>query len=279
MKLLKESREKQSRFYLSLLPVKLQCYFNRMKVSVSSRRSFRQYLLRGDFDYLEMFVNRQKVSIDVGTSNGQYALKLSAISRACLCIEPLQEFKAIGAILPGNCIFKSVAAGNHTGWSTLRIPLINDTPDYGQSTLSPENLLDGHQYIERQTEVCTIDQLVSEVFPDDPVGFIKIDVEGFEDAVLEGAVLTLKNHRPNLQVELHGNLKIKRVCDFLSTFGYRGLFFFENRIYDSSHFDAGIHRAPENEYNFLARQGLSFNPSKYICDFYFIPATSALVSG
>lgn len=221
---------------------------------------------------MEMFVDPNKVCIDIGTNNGQYAMKLATISKACLCLEPVRELAYVKKFLPSNCVHRSVAAGCTPGTAVLRIPKCNDRSDFAQSTLSHDNTLGGSPFDEQVVEVVTIDQLTSEVFPDEKVGFIKIDVEGFEDAVLEGASRTLEDNFPNLKIELHGNNKIEKVCNFLGHIGYRGLFFFEGKIHDEYLFDPELHRSYKNEYNWLKRHGLEFDPAKYVCDFFFVPS-------
>lgn len=52
----------------------------------------------------------------------------------------------------------------------------------------------------RQTQSVTVTRLDSQMW--DRVGFIKIDVEGYEKFVLEGAADTIKRCRPTLQLEI-----------------------------------------------------------------------------
>ena len=48
-----------------------------------------------------------------------------------------------------------------------------------------------------------------------PIGLIKIDVEGMEEAVVEGALETIRLHLPILSVELPNKTELKRVADLL----------------------------------------------------------------
>jgi FkbM family methyltransferase len=50
------------------------------------------------------------------------------------------------------------------------------------------------------------------------IDHIKIDVEGHEDKVLDGAEETIRTHRPTIYLEVHGNGR--RVRDRLERFGY-----------------------------------------------------------
>jgi FkbM family methyltransferase len=52
------------------------------------------------------------------------------------------------------------------------------------------------------------------------VDFIKIDVEGYELEVLQGATATLKRSHPTLYIEMHSPELIKRVPEFMQSLGY-----------------------------------------------------------
>ena len=59
--------------------------------------------------------------------------------------------------------------------------------------------------------------------------FLKIDVEGHELAVLQGARQTLKKHRPTILVECEARHRpdgdVRPVFEFLQSLGYGGSFF------------------------------------------------------
>jgi FkbM family methyltransferase len=68
-------------------------------------------------------------------------------------------------------------------------------------------------------ECDSMDRLVAEgKIP--PPAFVKIDVEGFESEVLEGARATVARHRPILAVDLHNPEADRRVGRFLIDQGY-----------------------------------------------------------
>ena len=235
--------------------------------------AYRNHVYQGDFDQLDLFVDPTKVAVDVGTNYGQYALKLATLATGCLCIEPVKALRALEALLPDNCVFRNVAAGRTRATTILRIPRRDGLLFEALSTMATDNLLPGFQIEEQLTEVVTVDELVEEAFPTSKVGFIKIDVEGLEDEVLEGCVRTIHGHRPNLQIECHGDESVAVVCGYLRELGYRGLFFFEHQIMDASGFVPEVHRAPENEWGSMTARGLEFDSSRYVCDFYFVPVS------
>jgi hypothetical protein len=60
-----------------------------------------------------------------------------------------------------------------------------------------------------------------------PVGFIKIDVEGHELAVINGAATFLTTHRPLLLIEIearHHQFPIETIFHRLETLGYHGYY-------------------------------------------------------
>ena len=72
-----------------------------------------------------------------------------------------------------------------------------------------------------------------------PVGFMKIDVEGHEMAVLRGARTTLCEHRPRLLIEMerrHTGGALTPGFAWLQDLGYQGSFYFSGRLYPLSAF-------------------------------------------
>ena len=76
------------------------------------------------------------------------------------------------------------------------------------------------------------------------VGFLKIDVEGLELDVLEGAIKTISRDRPAMLIEIeqryHPERSITDIFDRLGALGYRGYFVLNRRLHSIAHFD--VHR-------------------------------------
>ena len=97
------------------------------------------------------------------------------------------------------------------------------------------------------------------------VSFIKIDVEGHEVAVLEGARHTIATHKPNLLIEIEGRFldgPVQDVIDRVLALGYRGEFL-----------DAFGQRRPVSRFDEAVHQDRAIDPldPRYICNFLFTP--------
>jgi FkbM family methyltransferase len=80
------------------------------------------------------------------------------------------------------------------------------------------------------------------------VGFIKIDVEGLELAVLRGARDVIARDLPNLLIEAedrHRNNAVSSVYEFLRPMGYEGWFLMDGALHAVEEFDVGLHQSAE----------------------------------
>ena len=228
--------------------------------------TYRHHARVGEFDHLRQFIDPQAIAIDVGANVGQYAIKLAAECRKCVVIEPIHELAWLEEALPPNCLFFNVAAGAGEGLERLTIPVEEGHARYPLATLG--DFYDGEEAIQQETAVRPLDSILQECCPDERVGFIKIDVEGEETAVIEGARQTLARWRPNLQAEIWREAVPRRAA-MLVELGYHGLFFFGSRLFDINHYDPAVHNAPENAWR--ADTPDEYDPNLYVNNFFFIP--------
>ena len=95
------------------------------------------------------------------------------------------------------------------------------------------------------------------------VGFIKIDVEGHEHEVLEGATITIKRNMPNLLVEMeekHNKIPINEQIQSIESLGYKSYVLKQSKLVSTDEIDVvRLHRHPENFeeylYNFIFLPG------------------------
>jgi FkbM family methyltransferase len=221
--------------------------------------------MAGEFDNLLLFVKPGMAAVDVGANVGQYAIKLAANCPQVLAIEPLSEYSWLHNDLPRNCLFANVAVGENEGHTMLSIPVSNGQVGYGQATLHPEALSQIDTWQEESVQVRTLDNLCSEMLPNQSIGFIKLDIEGAEVEALKGATRILERDAPNLQMEIWASA-VPETARFVEGLGYRGVFFFGGVLFDIATFDAQIHCAPENEW----REGHPYDSRFYVNNFFFV---------
>jgi FkbM family methyltransferase len=159
---------------------------------------------------------REGLAIDVGANHGVYAYALRGNAASVHCFEPLRECcDYIRAAHYENVIVHNCALSDSLGTLKLHIPLVNGVPRWTRASVAPAS---GASQI-REVPVRTLDSFE---FP--KVGFMKIDVEGAEVAVLRGACATLERDRPNLLVEIdrnrHSAESFHEVVGSLQPYGY-----------------------------------------------------------
>lgn len=84
--------------------------------------------------------------------------------------------------------------------------------------------IDAEGVVEHLVPTATLNEALAErLAPSDAVGFIKIDVEGHELAVLEGARATIERHRPALllEIEFRHGARVAETFAFLQQRDYR----------------------------------------------------------
>jgi FkbM family methyltransferase len=166
-------------------------------------------------------------AIDVGAHVGDYTYALcrhvGTVGRV-ISIEPLPNLartleRAVRRLsLPVTVI--NCALSSKQGTAELFVPIVNGRRRIGFATLESRQT-QGKSFtvpVQRLDDICQNIPKVS---------FIKIDVEGHELAVLQGAAETLRRHRPNLLIEIeqrHSNLPIQQTFDWITSAGYRGEF-------------------------------------------------------
>jgi len=143
-------------------------------------------------------VDRSRAAADVGANVGDYSGRLAQLCPRVHAFEPVPWLADnLARKLPRNVTVHRVALSDRAGEAELRIPYRGDAQEHMCATLEAGNRLGEAKNVEVVTcEVARLDDVLME-----PVGFIKIDVEGHELAVLRGATRVLREHRPTLVVE------------------------------------------------------------------------------
>lgn len=145
---------------------------------------------------LKRLVPRNRVALDVGANYGVYTYFLSKLAPHVHAFEPnLRLADYLQRAVPGNVTVCRFGLSDHEGKARLTIPVVHNREIHGHGTVeqyvfqSPARMLD--------VELRRLDdQGLTEL------GFIKIDVEGHEDAVLKGGSRTIARWRPRMIIEI-----------------------------------------------------------------------------
>ena len=160
-----------------------------------------------------------RLAVDVGAADGVYAWHLVRSAAGCVAFEANPESAArVQARVP-RAIVHPIALSHDTGTTELRVPVVDGVAYTGLATVEAANRLTGFV----SSRVIEVPVRTLDSFELLPVGFIKIDVEGHELAVLEGARATILRDRPVLLVEVeerHRPGALSSVTDFLRELGY-----------------------------------------------------------
>ena len=228
------------------------------------------------FSEMEMYLlpllcDKRKRSLDIGGAIGVYTANIFDKSADVITFEPIpNNLSWINDMIKYtrmNAQVMQIALSDHAGSAELK--MLND--DTGLSTLEAENdLSKSAKSVNSITvEVKRLDDLNL-----NNIGFIKIDVEGHEAAVLTGSRQTIAACKPNLLVEIeerHKKGAVQQCVGYLESMGYHCYFILNKKIIPFAAFDIQKHQDVKNlgnsEDNFK-RKGI------YVNNFIFIHQSS-----
>jgi FkbM family methyltransferase len=183
-----------------------------------------------EVQYLPCLVDGRRAAIDVGANVGKYAYRLSKLTPRVYAFEPDADLAAkLRHALPKNVIVCATAASDLDGVSNFRVPLINGRPSVALASIESKNeAIELGAFKSTLVQTTRLDAIVKE-----PVGFIKIDVEGHELSVLKGGADILNNYKPVVLVEVENRHNVDSVADvrnFMHSIGYVGFFIFNGNL-------------------------------------------------
>lgn len=146
-------------------------------------------------EWAAQFCDPSKLFLDVGAHTGTYSIKLAPRCKRVYAFEPQRStfYGLCGSIaLSGfdNVICLNHALGDVPGKFDLNIV----SEDGGGSSLISQ------EFTTLRSESVSVKRL-DDLEWDDPVGFVKIDVEGFESEVIEGGQQLLMRDHPVILFE------------------------------------------------------------------------------
>jgi len=230
----------------------------------------------GEFELrlVESLCESRRDSIDVGANLGAYVHFMRRSSRQVYAFEPIPWLaEELARKFPSRVIVRNLAVSNETGSATLHVPLVEGEAETGLASLGrPTRSMSG-EYMRLLVPTCRLDDAYK-----GNVGFIKIDVEGCEQAVLDGAVGTIDRCRPNILVEIEERFasgSIERTTRFLAEIGYRGYFVDRRTLNEIEKFDPASMQRSEDIEGFAAGMARS-RFGGYVNNFIFIDRAKEL---
>ncbi|MBL8643740.1 MAG: FkbM family methyltransferase [Rhodospirillaceae bacterium] len=178
-------------------------------------RLLRKHAKKGERELklLPQLVDPNKIAIDIGANKGVYTHTLAKLAKHVHSFEPHPKmFPLLARALPANATAHHVAVSDTSGTAELVIPSYNKRGFSNQgASLDPNKKNAPFGFTTVAIESRTLDS-----YNFTNVGFIKIDVEGFEQAVVRGALETVRREKPVLMIEIEEWHTKRRIEDCLA---------------------------------------------------------------
>lgn len=193
-----------------------------------------------EIDLLTSLLDPDDIVIDVGANLGLVTVPLArAVPRGrVLAFEPqrILYYGLCGNIVLNACanVYASHAAvGDRDGW--IEVPEF----DFDRDTMrnyGATSLLDGHAGVPRsRTMIVRLDTAVPDDLPR-PIRLIKVDAEGMERQVLQGAAKVVERDRPFLFLECNERARGGALLRLVQELGYAPYWFCTQAFSPTNHF-------------------------------------------
>lgn len=221
---------------------------------------------------VEALVGPGQVVVDAGSNWGLFTARLARLvgPRGTVhAFEPdggdLRSLQALRRARP-NIVIHQVALSDRSGEAALRVPVQQGVTITPQASLTVSHEREAMEHLVWLVPIAPLDSLLA---GDDPVAFIKIDVEGHELPLLRGAEGLLRQHHPSLLVEIeqrHQDTDIRTTFDYLLGLGYTGYGVYPDGVRPLATFDL-----QRDQLRYVARIGpVGAVPRGYVNDFVFV---------
>lgn len=212
------------------------------------------------------------IALDIGAAEGYFSYNLATKYKHVHAFEPHPDhLRLLKPFRHKNIICHNIGLSNENNKSYLKIPLSKNSEIKHEASLRESNEnFDEFKLIEVNCR--TLDDYLKEKNIIEKIGFIKIDVEGFENEVINGARKTIERDMPIIlcEIELRHNKDCLQIFNYLSTIGYKTFITKNGKdllpfdIKDLNHVQSKerLEYRLENKYNFEGYE--------YINNFFFI---------
>jgi FkbM family methyltransferase len=189
---------------------------------------------------IKKFTDKSKEAIDIGVYRGVYSYELAKYFKFVHAFEPNPLIfpylsKNLTKVIK-NLKLYDIALSDKSGEVNLRIPNrtkslfkknVEELYKLGCATIHNENVFNKyHQFNVKKNK---LDNLIKSK----NIGFIKIDVEGHELEVINGARKLIKENKPILLIEIetkHTKKNINETINTINQYGYKSYFYENNEL-------------------------------------------------
>ena len=207
------------------------------------RHLFRKHLRKGEpeLHLLPFLVNRDKQAVDIGANKGVYTHLLARLVPFVLAFEPNPKmYNVLTRGLPENARSYEIALSDQSGSGELLVPKVQEPTSWHKRAYANLGASLSRQKVQGEHGVVQIETRTLDSYALDNVGFIKIDVEGYEHTVLKGAKETLMHCRPTMLIELeesHTGVAIESLIKQVEAYGYQAYFLRNGQLTPITQFD------------------------------------------
>ncbi len=238
------------------------------RAALSARMRYKAAFDEAELRLVPRLCPRDRAFLDVGANHGIYSWAASRVTSRVIAVEPNPGVAAaLARALGGRVEVIAAALSDRSGTVTLQVPMHAGKPLTTRGTLDAT----GHGAAACQAIDVPCHRLDDLALP--PLGMIKIDVEGHERAVLDGARATLARDRPVLLVEIeerHAPGATRALPAMLADLGYDGWFLLGGELQPIAAFAVETHQRLEH-----AKPPDGPRRGVYINNFVFTPRAAA----
>jgi len=174
-----------------------------------------------EFCFLKHLLSQDMICLDIGANIGMYSLFMSKRSKFVYAFEPqAQSVNRLNKSIADNHIYNikviQKAVGDKSGTLSFHFVKEDSAKSYITSAADVYSCL---------VDVVSLDDYFNENLIE-KLDYLKIDAEGAESAILQGAIRTIKKYRPIIQVEFVAEFQTRnsnnafRPSDFFRDMGY-----------------------------------------------------------
>lgn len=229
----------QQRLKYALVPRALYAWWR-------ARRLWRRG--EAELKLLPFLVDPTRNAIDVGANKGTYSYFLGRLCPRVHAYEPNPAMRSVlKRIVNRNVVISPKAVSNSNGPAVLAVPCKDERASNNIGTLRL-NRVDGAYH------PVAVEQVRLDDEPLTNIGFIKIDVEGFELEVIAGAENLLRRDRPVLLVEIieeHTGRPVSESVAYIERLGFHAMVVTGGRLIDYRAFRPRANEERIRNYIFL----------------------------